>query len=105
MTDFIDANLRNWNERAGLHATDETGRYRIDDLVAGKSVLHRIEAEEIGDVSGRRIVHLQCHIGLDTISLAHLGARVTGLDFSPRALEAARGFCRARRARRTLRGR
>ena len=92
MSEFIAANLRNWDERAGLHATDVTGRYRIADMLAGESVLHAIEASEIGDVSGRRIAHLQCHIGLDTISLAHLGAIPTGLDFSPAALRAAREF-------------
>ena len=90
MSDFIEANLRNWDERAQLHATDVTGRYRIDELIAGNSVLHGIEAGEIGDITGRRIAHLQCHIGLDTISLAHLGAEVSGLDFSPVALKAAR---------------
>ncbi|MFP4105407.1 MAG: class I SAM-dependent methyltransferase [Phycisphaerae bacterium] len=47
---------------------------------------------EIGDIAGKRVLHLQCHIGLDTLSLARLGAEVTGLDFSPAALQAAETF-------------
>ncbi|MBB3999931.1 class I SAM-dependent methyltransferase [Aureimonas pseudogalii] len=90
---FFAANLANWNERAALHATDTTGSYRIAKVLAGGSSLHAIEADEIGDVAGLDVVHLQCHIGLDTLSLKHLGARsVTGLDFSPTALAAARDF-------------
>ncbi|MEJ1159779.1 class I SAM-dependent methyltransferase [Prosthecomicrobium sp. N25] len=90
----LEANRLNWDERAGLHATDRTGSYRIADVLAGRSSLHAIEAAEIGDVRGLDLVHLQCHIGLDTISLAHFGARATGLDFSPKAIEAARDFAR-----------
>ena len=72
---------------------DTTGSYPIAKVLAGGSSLHELEAGEIGDISGKDIVHLQCHIGLDTISLKHLGAEsVTGLDFSPKAIEAARGF-------------
>ncbi|GGD43691.1 class I SAM-dependent methyltransferase [Aureimonas glaciei] len=93
MDDFEKANLANWDERAALHATDTTGSYRIAKVLAGGSSLHAIEESEIGDIAGRDIVHLQCHIGLDTLSLKHLGAgTVTGLDFSPVALAAARDF-------------
>ncbi|TKT82845.1 class I SAM-dependent methyltransferase [Aquamicrobium sp. LC103] len=90
---YTAANLANWNDRAELHATDTTGSYRIDKVLAGGSSLHELETREIGDVSGKHIVHLQCHIGLDTLSLKHLGAAsVTGLDFSSKALAAARDF-------------
>ena len=93
MDDFEKANLANWDERAALHATDTTGSYRIAKVLAGGSSLHSIEENEIGDIVGRDIVHLQCHIGLDTLSLKHLGAgSVTGLDFSPVAIAAARDF-------------
>ncbi|SCZ08875.1 class I SAM-dependent methyltransferase [Microvirga guangxiensis] len=53
-----------------------------------------IEASEIGDVKGKRLLHLQCHFGLDTLSLARRGATVTGLDFSPVAIEGARDLAR-----------
>jgi SAM-dependent methyltransferase len=93
MTDYIAANRLNWDDRASLHASDTTGGYRIATVLAGGSSLHAIETAEIGDVAGKDIVHLQCHIGLDTISLKQLGARsATGLDFSPKAIEAARDF-------------
>ena len=93
MQSFLDANLANWDERAALHATDTTGSYRIEKVLAGGSSLHTIEAEEIGDITGLDVVHLQCHIGLDTLSLKHLGAgSVIGLDFSPRSIAAARDF-------------
>jgi SAM-dependent methyltransferase len=93
MDAFAAANRLNWDDRAGLHATDVTGSYRIADVLAGGSSLHALETAEIGDLSGKDIVHLQCHIGLDTISLKHLGAAsATGLDFSPRAIAAARDF-------------
>ncbi len=86
----FDINLASWNERAGIHLADETGFYEIDAFRAGKSTLHAIEAGEIGDVRAKRLAHLQCHIGLDTLSLARMGADVTGLDFSSSALEGAR---------------
>ena len=84
------ANLSNWNRRAVLHARDETGTYDVAGFLAGRDKLHTIEAAEIGHVQGKRVAHLQCHFGLDTLSLARRGADVTGLDFSPVAIEAAR---------------
>jgi SAM-dependent methyltransferase len=90
MTDHIDINLLNWEERAAIHARDAAGGYKLDRFRAGEDSLHEIEAAELGDVSGKRVLHLQCHIGLDTISLARRGAAVTGLDFSPSALAVAR---------------
>jgi 23S rRNA G2069 N7-methylase RlmK/C1962 C5-methylase RlmI len=54
-----------------------------------------MEAAELGDVRGKRVLHLQCHIGLDTLRLARLGAVATGLDFSAVAVNAARRPCAA----------
>ena len=84
MDEFIAANRLNWDDRAKLHSTDTTGMYRIAQVLAGGDVLHAIESAELGDIAGRRLVHLQCHIGLDTISLANRGAIATGLDFPPK---------------------
>jgi SAM-dependent methyltransferase len=84
------ANLSSWNMRAALHARDGTGTYGVADFLTGRDTLHTIEASEIGDVRGRRVAHLQCHFGLDTLSLAQRGADATGLDFSPVAIAAAR---------------
>lgn len=87
---FIAANLKNWNERADIHSNDRTGSYRFDDFRNGEVVIYPLERREIGDIAGLNVAHVQCHIGLDTLSLARLGATVTGLDFSPVALATAR---------------
>jgi predicted RNA methylase len=93
MDEFFRANLLSWDDRAELHSTGVSSDYPIAKVIAGGSCLHELETQEIGDIRGKDIVHLQCHIGLDTLSLKHLGARsATGLDFSPKAIEAARRF-------------
>ena len=84
------ANLSNWNNRAALHMRDATGFYDVAAFLAGRDTLCPIEAPEIGDIRGKSLLHLQCHFGLDTLSLARRGAHVTGLDFSPVAIEGAR---------------
>lgn len=93
MADFRDyaaANRANWDERAAIHLADETGFYGVDAVRRGEDRLDPIAAAAIGDVRGLRIAHLQCHFGLDSIALARRGASVTGLDFSPVAIAAAR---------------
>src|SRR5499427_6556495 len=90
MDDPIDINRRSWDERAVIHARDTTGFYTLERFRAGESALHGIEADELGDIRGKRVLHLQCHIGLDTLRLVRLGAIATGLDFSGRAVEVAR---------------
>ncbi len=90
MTDPIAVNRLNWDERATIHARDTTGDYMLARFRAGEDALIEIEAAELGDVAGKRILHLQCHIGRDTLCLARRGATVTGLDFSPEALTVAR---------------
>jgi hypothetical protein len=74
MTDYVEINRRNWDERAAIHARDTTGDYRIDRFRAGEDVLHAIEATELGDIFGKRVLQLQCHIGLDTLCLVRRGA-------------------------------
>lgn len=86
MTEHIDINHQNWDERAVIHARDVTGGYMLDRFRAGEDSLHAIESAELGDISGKRVLHLQCHIGRDTLCLARRGAAVTGLDFSGAAL-------------------
>jgi 2-polyprenyl-3-methyl-5-hydroxy-6-metoxy-1,4-benzoquinol methylase len=90
VTDPIETNRRNWDERVAIHARDTTGDYMLDRFRAGEDALHSIEAAELGDISGKRVLHLQCHIGRDTLCLARRGATVTGLDFSAPALDVAR---------------
>ena len=88
--DYLTHNRRNWDERAAIHAKDEAGGYRVQAFLDGADNLHDTEHEEIGDVSGLRIAHLQCHFGIDTLCLARRGASCAGLDFSPVAIAAAR---------------
>ncbi len=92
--DFFETNRRNWEERVPIHRRDVTGFYNIDAFVAGRSDIGPVEAAELGDVGGRRRLHLQCHFGLGTLSLARCGADATGLDFSPSAIDAARDLAR-----------
>jgi SAM-dependent methyltransferase len=84
-------NLANWNERAPAHAASpDYGFARFASDPAFLSDVVRFDRPRLGDVSGLRGVHLQCHIGTDTISLQRLGARMTGLDFSAASLAEAR---------------
>jgi SAM-dependent methyltransferase len=84
-------NRANWDDRAPAHAASP--EYGLARFVADPSFLSdvvRFDRPRLGDLTGQRAVHLQCHIGTDTLSLARLGARMTGLDFSPAGLEVAR---------------
>ena len=84
-------NLANWEARVPIHAA--SADYGLDRFVADPDHLSgvvRADAPHLGDLTGLDVVHLQCHLGTDTLSLARLGARVTGVDFSPAALEVAR---------------
>src|SRR5262249_16463954 len=83
-----DNNRELWDELADINV--ETAYYDVPGFLAGRSTLRSIERAEVGDVAGRSLLHLQCHCGLDTLSWARLGARVTGVDFSPRAIDIAR---------------
>jgi 2-polyprenyl-3-methyl-5-hydroxy-6-metoxy-1,4-benzoquinol methylase len=95
MTDPIEINRLNWDERAIIHARDTTGDYMLDRFRAGEDALHEIEAAELGDIAGKRVLHMQCHIGRDTLCLARRGAHVTGLDFSAEALRVAHDLAAA----------
>lgn len=82
-------NRANWDERVGVHLGPHG--YDLRALRAGRGQLC-IVADELGPVDGLRVLHLQCHIGTDSLALAQRGAEVVGLDFSPAAIEAARGL-------------
>ena len=91
MTDYRAVNLASWDERAPAHAASaDYGVARFTEDPAFLSDVVRFDLPLLGDISGLRGVHLQCHIGTDTISLDRLGATMTGLDFSPAALAEAR---------------
>ncbi len=89
--EYIRVNRANWDQRAPAHATspDYNLRRFIDDPAFIGEVV-QFDRTRLGDVRGLRGVHLQCHIGTDTVGLSRLGARMTGLDFSSAAIEQAR---------------
>ena len=91
---WVADNRSTWNERAEIHMRDTTGFYAIERFRRGEDVLLPIESAEIGDVAGKHLLHLQCHVGLETLCLARRGAIVSGLDFSPAAIAAARDLAR-----------
>jgi len=91
--DYRDINRANWDERAPAHAASPD--YNLQGLVDDPELIShvvRFDRPLLGDVSGLRGVHLQCHIGTDTVSLSRLGARMTGLDFSPVSIQQARSL-------------
>ena len=91
MGDYVAINRANWDERAPAHADSED--YGFDRFAGDPDYLSdvvRFDRPRLGDLTGLRGVHLQCHIGTDTVSLARLGATMSGLDFSPAALQQAR---------------
>ncbi|MGD0997120.1 MAG: methyltransferase domain-containing protein [Thermoleophilia bacterium] len=90
LDEFLKANLGLWNEWTQIHET--SAFYDLEGFRAGASSLHSIERDELDDVAGKRLLHLQCHFGLDTLSWARLGATVTGVDFSERSIELARSL-------------
>ena len=93
MSEYLEVNRKRWNELARMHP--QTAFYNLDRLRAGGSSLHRLEIDEVGPVDGKRLLHLQCHIGTETVSWARLGAEVTGVDFAEAAVEEARRLASA----------
>ena len=89
--EYLAVNRTSWDERAPAHAASPG--YAVDQFLADPEFLSdvvRFDLPRLGDVRGLRGIHLQCHIGTDTVSLARLGARMTGLDLSPASLAEAR---------------
>jgi 2-polyprenyl-3-methyl-5-hydroxy-6-metoxy-1,4-benzoquinol methylase len=88
---YLEVNRATWDDRAPLHAASPD--YAVERLVADPTAISdvvRFDLPRLGDVTGLRGVHLQCHLGTDTLSLARLGARMTGVDLSPVSLAHAR---------------
>ncbi|MCQ6563816.1 class I SAM-dependent methyltransferase [Paenibacillus mendelii] len=81
-------NRLRWNEATSIH--EKSDFYDVEGFKAGKSTLKSIELVELGDLEGKSILHLQCHFGLDSLSLARMGAKVTGVDLSDEAIELAK---------------
>ena len=90
MENYIAINKKSWNNRTDSHV--KSAFYDNANFLKGNSSLNAIEMDLLGDVKGKSILHLQCHFGQDTISLGRMGANVTGVDFSDKAIEYAEKF-------------
>ncbi len=85
---YIEINKHSWNNRTDAHLDSEF--YNLEGFLKGETSLNPIDLEILGDISGKSILHLQCHFGQDSISLSRLGADVTGVDLSDKAIENAK---------------
>jgi len=85
---YKEINRQSWNNRVDAHINSEF--YDMKSFLTGKSSLNSIELELLGDIKGKRILHLQCHFGQDTISLSRKGAKTTGIDLSDKAIQRAK---------------
>ena len=85
---YFEANRHLWNQRTTVHK--DSSFYNLEGFKKGQSVLTPIELNEVGDVKGKKMLHLQCHFGMDSLDWARRGADVTGVDLSDTAIEEAR---------------
>lgn len=85
---YIEINRESWNKRTDVHL--ESDFYDLDNFIKGKTSLNSIELNLLGNLKGKSVLHLQCHFGQDSISLSRLGAEVTGVDLSNKAIESAK---------------
>ena len=90
LPDYIKLNKQTWNNKTDVHIKSDF--YENEAFLNGKSTLNNIELELLGNVNDKKILHLQCHFGQDTLSLARLGAKVTGIDLADKAIENAKEF-------------
>jgi SAM-dependent methyltransferase len=90
MDDYSLRNRELWDEITPIHMRSPL--YDLANFKAGRSSLKSIELSEVGDVRGKSLLHLQCHFGMDSLSWARLGASVTAVDFSNRAISVARSL-------------
>ena len=88
MDDYIKINRELWNKKTPVHVASKF--YDVEGFIAGKTSLNPAELDSLGDVKGKSILHLQCHFGQDTLSWARLGADVTGVDLSDKAIDEAK---------------
>lgn len=87
---YFETNKKRWDEMSGIHAKSEY--YGLEEFKQSHNSLYGTEQKELGDISGKSLLHLMCHFGMDSLSLAKKGAIVTGLDFSGKMIERARNL-------------
>lgn len=87
MNDYFKTNRKLWDNLTKIHVESEF--YDVQGFKKGRCMLPDVEIEEVGSVAGKSLLHLQCHFGQDTLCWARLGAEVTGMDFSQKAIDQA----------------
>jgi len=87
-TQYFNANKALWNKKTAVH--EHSDFYELEKFKEGTTSLRSVELEEMGEVKGKSLLHLQCHFGMDTLSWAREGAEVTGMDFSDAAIAKAK---------------
>lgn len=90
MEDYIAINRNAWNHKTAIHIDSEF--YDNEAFLKGKNTLKSIELDMLGDIKGKSVLHLQCHFGQDSISLARMGANVTAVDLSDKAIDKGKEF-------------
>ena len=88
--DYMNSNRQRWDEMVAIH--EKSRFYDVASFKNGRITVTNLERKEMGDVSGKSLLHLQSHFGMDTMSWARLGATVTGVDFSQEAITLARSL-------------
>ncbi len=92
MENYVAINKTLWNAKVPVHVSSDF--YGMKEFLNGKSSLKSVELQLLGDLTGKRILHLQCHFGQDTISLARMGASVVGVDLSDAAIDKANALAK-----------
>jgi SAM-dependent methyltransferase len=82
--DYLEINRKSWNNRTDAHY--KSAFYDVEGFLQGNTSLNEIELAMLGDLRGKKVLHLQCHFGQDTLSLARMGAEVVGVDLSDEAI-------------------
>ncbi|WEK70566.1 MAG: class I SAM-dependent methyltransferase [Candidatus Chryseobacterium colombiense] len=88
MENYLEINRKSWDAKVEFHLQSDF--YFVDEFMKGRTSLNSIELELLGDIRDKKILHLQCHFGQDSISLSRMGAKVTGIDLSDKAIETAK---------------
>ena len=88
--DYLEINRKLWNDKTEVHVNSQF--YDVDGFLRSENSLKHVEIDLLGDISGKKVLHLQCHFGMDTISMCKLGAEVTGVDLSNVAIEEAKNL-------------
>lgn len=89
---YVEINRKLWNTKTDIHY--ESDFYDNKSFISGRNSLNKIELDLLGDVRGKKILHLQCHFGQDTISLSRMGATTVGIDLSDKSIDKARNLAK-----------